>query len=200
MWPDKLPFFGWEPSVMDIFNNLFMSLGHYLPDPDHLRVVEDSRYFTTQLQRPNFVREDDKSSDDDASEAEAMKTLKVAEVFKNKGHNEKAEKLFKHAFALCPKHPRLLNLYGEFLMDVGNDPVEADHLFVKAMRFSDDESEERHRAVLNRQRTAVIVEELDQKMLKSIDDKKKAFLRINRNSASLKRAKKEAYFQVSLTL
>ena len=163
-------------------------------------MVEDSRYFTTQLQRPNFVREDDKSSDDDASEAEAMKTLKVAEVFKNKGHNEKAEKLFKHAFALCPKHPRLLNLYGEFLMDVGNDPVEADHLFVKAMRFSDDESEERHRAVFNRQRTAVIVEELDQKMLKSIDDKKKAFLRINRNSASLKRAKKEAYFQVSLTL
>ena len=65
------------------------------------------------------------------------------------------------------------------------------------MRYSDSESEDYQRAVLNRQKTSVIVEDLDLKMLKSIHDKKKAFLRINRNSAALKRAKKEAYFQVS---
>ena len=81
-------------------------------------------------------------------------------------------------------------------MEINQDPVEADHLFVKAMRFSDLGSDENHRALLNRQRTSVIVEEIDLKMLKFIDDKKKAFLKINRNSAALKRAKKEAYFQV----
>jgi len=169
--------------------------GHFLPDPDHLKVVEDSRYFTTQLQRPDFVKEDKEEVNDEASEAEAMKTLKVAQMLKNKGHHEKANKLFKHAFNLCPSNPRLLNLYGEFLMEINQDPVEADHLFVKAMRFSDLGSDENHRALLNRQRTSVIVEEIDLKMLKFIDDKKKAFLKINRNSAALKRAKKEAYFQ-----
>jgi len=173
--------------------------GHYLPDPDQLRVVEDSRFFTTQLQRPNFVQED-KSNDDEASEAaseaEAMKTLKVALVFKNKGHHDKAEKLFKHAFALCPKHPRLLNHYGEFLMEINQDPIEADHLFVKAIRFSEAGSEESQRAILNRQRTSVIVEDLDMKMLKIIHDKKKAFNRIPENKPSLKRSKKEAYFQM----
>merc|ERR1711988_1644343 len=169
--------------------------GHFLPDPDHLKVVEDSRYFTTQLQKPDFVKEDKEEVNDEASEAEALKTLKVAQMLKNKGHHEKADKLFKHAFALCPSNARLLNLYGEFLMEINQDPVEADHLFVKAMRFSDVGSDENHRALLNRQRTSVIVEEIDLKMLKFIDDKKKAFLKINRNSAALKRAKKEAYFQ-----
>jgi Fic family protein len=169
--------------------------GHYLPDPDHLRVVEDSRYFTTQLQKPDFIKEDKEEVNDEASEAEAMKSLKVAQMLKNKGQHEKADKLFKHAFALCPSNPKLLILYGEFLMEIHQDPVEADHLFVKAMRFSDVGSDESHRALLNRQRTSVIVEEIDQKVLKSIDYKKKAFLKINRNSAALIRAKKEAYFQ-----
>ena len=158
-------------------------------------MVEDSRFYATQLQRPNFVQED-KSNDDETSEAEAMKTLKVALVFKNKGHHDKAEKLFKHAFALCPKHPRLLNHYGEFLMEINQDPIEADHLFVKALRFSEAESDEFKRAILNRKITSVIVEDLDMKMLKIIHDKKKAFNRISRNNPSLRRAIKEAYFQV----
>ena len=160
-----------------------------------MRVVEDSRFYATQLQRPNFVQED-KSNDDETSEAEAMKTLKVALVFKNKGHHDKAEKLFKHAFALCPKHPRLLNHYGEFLMEINQDPIEADHLFVKALRFSEAESDEFKRAILNRKITSVIVEDLDMKMLKIIHDKKRAFNRIPENKPSLKRSKKEAYYQV----
>ena len=69
-------------------------------------MVEDSRYFTTQLQKPDFVKEDKEEVNDEASEAEAMKTLKVAQMLKNKGHHEKANKLFKHAFNLCPSNPR----------------------------------------------------------------------------------------------
>ena len=52
-------------------------------------MVEDSRYFTTQLQKPDFVKEDKEEVNDEASEAEAMKTLKVAQMLKNYGHNEK---------------------------------------------------------------------------------------------------------------
>jgi hypothetical protein len=40
----------------------------------------------------------------------------------------------------------------------------------------------------------VAVEEIDAKILSRIDDKKRALQRINEKSASLKRAKKEAYF------
>lgn len=57
-------------------------------------------------------------------------------------------------------------------------------------------SEPNNRALLNRQKTAHVVDELDVKKLKVIDEKKKEFLRINRkNTAALRRAKKEAYFQ-----
>ena len=155
--------------------------------------MEESRYFTTQLQRFTLVT--DTEATDGASEAEAMKNLKAALNFKNKGQNEKALRLFKHAMALCPKHPELLNHYGEFLIDISQDPLEADHLFVKALTYSEKGSTQNSRALLNRQKTALIVEEIDTTMLKSIDEKKKSFRRINANSASLKRAKKEAYYQ-----
>ena len=46
----------------------------------------------------------------------------------------------------------------------------------------------------NRQRTQVLVEEIDKRMLKRIDDKKQQFQKIP-NNLSLKRAKKEAYYQ-----
>jgi Fic family protein len=103
--------------------------------------------------------------------------------------------LFKHALALAPKLPDVLNRYGEFLIEIDDDFVEADHMFVKAMTFSSKGSEENSRAILNRQKTSLLVDELDTRMLKSIDDKKKTFLRISATSAALKRAKKEAYYQ-----
>ena len=168
--------------------------GGLLPDPDHLRVVDESQYFTTQLQRFTLVH-DDKEGSKEANDAEALKNVQAALIFKKKGSTEKAMKLFKHALSLSPKHPAVLNHYGEFLIEIDDDLIQADHLFVKAIIFSDSGSNENNRAVLNRQKTAVLVEELDTRMLKSIDEKKKSFLRISRNSASLRRAKKEAYFQ-----
>ena len=104
--------------------------GTLLPDPDHLRVVDETKYFTTQLQR---TLSSPIETSDEASEAEAMKNLQAALLFKKKGNVEKANKLFKHALALSPKNPSILNHFGEFLVDMGDDPVEADHLFVKAI-------------------------------------------------------------------
>ena len=168
--------------------------GTLLPDPDHLRVVDETK-FTTQLQRFTLAS-DIETSDERASEAEALKNLQAALMFKKKGNAEKAYKLFKHALALSPKNPSILNHFGEFLVDAGDDPIEADHMFVKAIAFSKEGSEPNLRALLNRQKTARVVDELDGKKLTVIDSKKKEFLRINRkNSAAMRRAKKEAYYQ-----
>jgi Tfp pilus assembly protein PilF len=48
-------------------------------------------------------------------EAEALSSLSAAIVLQKKGNKEKAKKLFRHAMAMCPKHPKILNHYGEFL-------------------------------------------------------------------------------------
>ncbi len=48
-------------------------------------------------------------------EAEALSSLTAAVLLQSKGNKEKAQKLFRHALALCPKHPKILNHYGEFL-------------------------------------------------------------------------------------
>ena len=105
--------------------------GTLLPDPDHLRVVDETKYFTTQLQK--FTLISDIETSDEASEAEALKNLQAALLFKKKGNADKANKLFKHALALSPKNPIILNHFGEFLVDMGDDPIEADHFFVKAI-------------------------------------------------------------------
>ena len=48
-------------------------------------------------------------------EAEALSSLSAAILLHTKGNADKARKLFRHALALCPKHPKILNHYGEFL-------------------------------------------------------------------------------------
>ena len=48
-------------------------------------------------------------------EAEALSSLSAAILLHTKGNLDKARKLFRHALALCPKHPKILNHYGEFL-------------------------------------------------------------------------------------
>ena len=70
-------------------------------------------------------------------------------------------------------------------------------MFEKAKLYSASGSTEREKALSNRRKTAVVVEELDTRMLKSIDEKKKSFTKISPESSALKRAKKEAYFQVT---
>jgi Tfp pilus assembly protein PilF len=49
------------------------------------------------------------------NEAEALSSLTAAITLQKKGNKEKARKLFRHALALCPKHPKILNHFGEFL-------------------------------------------------------------------------------------
>lgn len=128
---------------------------------------------------------------DKARDAEAVVSLNAALEMKKVGKSDKALKLFQHAFALSPKHADILNHYGEFLEDTKKDVVKADQLYTLAL----SNYPEHTGALMNRQRTASIVENLDREMLRKIDDKREALLSIPENNSALRRAKKEAYFQ-----
>jgi hypothetical protein len=128
---------------------------------------------------------------DQARDAEAVVSLNAALEMKKHGKPEKALKLFQHAFALSPKHADILNHYGEFLEDHKKDVLKADQLYTLALTNYPDHTG----ALMNRQRTANIVENLDREMLRKIDEKRDALLSIPENNSALRRAKKEAYFQ-----
>lgn len=128
---------------------------------------------------------------DKARDAEAVVSLNAALEMKRNGKTDKALKLFQHAFALSPKHADILNHYGEFLEDTKKDVVKADQLYTLALSNFPDHTG----ALVNRQRTASIVENLDREMLRKIDEKRDALSSIPENNSALRRAKKEAYFQ-----
>lgn len=67
-------------------------------------------------------------------------------------------------------------------------------IFVQALIKNPDHE----RALENRMRTAMVVEEMDRKWLKKIDDKRNRVANIPETNVALSRAKKEAYFQVNI--
>lgn len=110
---------------------------------------------------------------------------------KHSGKQKKAVKLFQHAVALAPEHPDILNRYGEFLEHTQNNIVKANEYYVRALTYQPNHQS----ALINRERTARVVEELDRIMLRRIDEKRNALSAIPDSDAALIRAKKEAYFQ-----
>ena len=173
------------------------------PDQAHISLIDESGIFyqrpTTELTRPkpSEVMEEEEGGRQSFvdCEAESLVAMQAAVSSKEKKQNSRALKLFKHAIALCPKHPKVLNFYGEFLEDTEMNLREADHLYVRAIAFAAVDSEEYQRALDNRRRTAALVEKTDLVDLNRIEEKKAKFQKISTKSAGLKRAKKEAYFQ-----
>jgi len=107
------------------------------------------------------------------------------------GKQKRAVKLFQHAMALAPCHPDVLNYYGEFLEHTQNDIIKANEFYMRALTYEPNHEG----ALMNSQRTAHVVEELDRKVLRRIDEKRDALSTIPDNNVALIRAKKEAYFQ-----
>ena len=126
-----------------------------------------------------------------ASTAEALTSLHLAIEMKLSGKQKKAVKLFQHAVALAPRHPDILNHYGEFLEYTQDDVIKANEYYARALSYQPNHEE----ALINSQRTARVVEELDRRMLRRIDDKRNKLAAKPDNDAALIRAKKEAYFQ-----
>ncbi|GLH10182.1 Protein adenylyltransferase Fic [Gryllus bimaculatus] len=158
----------------------------FSPLPDESLQATDEG--TLVLHKPDSER-DVKSAE--ASSSEAVGSLHAALEMKKAGKHDKALKLFKHAMALAPKHPDILNHYGEFLEETQKDIVAADQLYFRALAYSPRHSG----ALANRERTARIVEEIDRGTLRRIDSKRDRLSAIPDSNAAFRRAKKEAYFQ-----
>ena len=108
-----------------------------------------------------------------------------------KGKHQKAHKLYKHAFALDPTHPDVLNSYGEYLEKFQKDIVKAEHMYCRALTLSPKHS----KALVNRQRTLPLVEEIDQITFNRIDQKRDYLIKVPESHPGLRRMKKESYFQ-----
>uniref|UniRef100_A0A915AXL3 protein adenylyltransferase n=1 Tax=Parascaris univalens TaxID=6257 RepID=A0A915AXL3_PARUN len=123
-------------------------------------------------------------------EAEAVAALNAAIFSRKNGKVHKAETIIQHALALAPNHPDILTEYGILVETVRKNLVEAEQLYTKALSYNPHHTE----ALVRRARTLPLVEEIDKKMLKALRRKRAYFLRIPRNSPSLKRAMRESYF------
>lgn len=190
-----------------IFAVISTLLSNYLHQLSQRYVGEENRRVFAPLPSENFLNIHDEGTlslslrnseigemkpiNDAASVAEAISSLHLALEMKLSGKQKKAVKLFQHAVALAPKHPDVLNHYGEFLEHTQKDVIKADEFYVRALTY-----EPNHEGALaNRQRTARVVDQLDRRMLSRIDEKRDALSVIPDNNAALRRAKKEAYFQ-----
>jgi len=124
-------------------------------------------------------------------DTEALSSLHAALEMLQQGKQEKAHKLFEHALALAPKHPDILNHYGEFLETTKLDIIQADQLYFKALIVSP-----KHAAAnVNRGRLAALVEEMDQTTLRRLDKKRDTVASIPESNPALRKAKREAYYQ-----
>ncbi|XP_064106342.1 protein adenylyltransferase Fic-like [Macrobrachium nipponense] len=124
-------------------------------------------------------------------EIEALNTLQAAKELVHSGKSVRAGRLLEHALSIAPRHPDILVYYGEYLEQHRNDVVEADKMYLRALAISPANS----RALRNRRRTRPLVEEMDAVLLSRIDGKRDDLQKIPNSSSSLRRIKKEAYYQ-----
>lgn len=173
---------------------------HYLPDGRFLQIADEARvlepYLSAAVRLPDSLNgtppgKQQSTGTTPTNEQEALSSLKVAIEMKQMGKDDKALRLFQHAMALSPRHPEILTKYGEFLEHSQQDIVTADHYYYQALTVNPAHSE----ALANRQRTASIVEHLDQKRFERLDKKRDALSSVHVLDAGLKRAEKEAYIQ-----
>merc|ERR1712080_792570 len=93
------------------------------------------------------------------SRAEALNCLSVAILLKRSKNLEKAKKIYIHALALSPENSEVLNRFGEFIEETERDILEADEMYRKALIFSEIKSKEHTRAIQNRKRTSLLVDQ-----------------------------------------
>ncbi|XP_017048406.1 protein adenylyltransferase Fic [Drosophila ficusphila] len=173
---------------------------HHLPNAPFLQTRDETALYS--VEELNALKEFyDKSISDslgasytDAEQTnikEALGALRLAQDMYLAGKDDKAARLFEHALALAPRHPEVLLRYGEFLEHNQRNVVLADQYYFQALTLNPSNTE----ALANRQRTADLVQELDERRLESLDSKRDALSAIHESNAALRRAKKEAYFQ-----
>ncbi|KAM9823127.1 protein adenylyltransferase FICD [Syngnathus typhle] len=120
---------------------------------------------------------------------EARAALQLAQEMRKHGKKEKAHKLLVHALSLNPDFVDALTELGSILEEE-KDVVQADHLYTKALAISPCNK----RALVSRDRTLPLVEEIDQRHFGIIDRKVRRLMSIPKSNSALRRVMEEAYY------
>ncbi|KAK5643753.1 hypothetical protein RI129_007598 [Pyrocoelia pectoralis] len=121
---------------------------------------------------------------------EVQHLLKAALAFKLSGKVDKAMKLLEHVASIAPQNPDLLNQYGEYIEHTHNDIVAADVLYYKALTYSPNHKG----ALLNRKRSANLVDKFDLELFKLIDKKRDLLQEKQKTNTFYKAMKRKAYY------
>ncbi|XP_015240540.1 protein adenylyltransferase FICD [Cyprinodon tularosa] len=122
-------------------------------------------------------------------ELEAKAALLQALEMKKLGKREKAHKLLVHALSMNPDFVDALTELGTILEEE-KDVVQADHLYTKALALSPCNE----RALVSRDRTLPLVEEIDQRYFSLIDSKVRRLMSIPKGNSALRRVMEETYY------
>ncbi|MEQ2282789.1 hypothetical protein AMECASPLE_004407 [Ameca splendens] len=120
---------------------------------------------------------------------EAKAALQQALEMKKLGKREKAHKLLVHALNMNPDFVDALTELGTILEEE-KDVVQADHLYTKALALSPCHE----RALVSRDRTLPLVEEIDQRYFSLIDSKMRRLMSIPKGNSALRRVMEETYY------
>ncbi|XP_074868409.1 protein adenylyltransferase FICD [Carettochelys insculpta] len=120
---------------------------------------------------------------------EAKAALNQALEMKRQGKREKAHKLFMYALKMDPDYVDALNEFGIF-SEEEKDIIQADYLYSKALTLSPCNE----KALINRDRTLPLVEEIDQRYFSIIDSKVKKVMSIPKGNSALRRVMEESYY------
>uniref|UniRef100_A0A8C6YDZ6 Protein adenylyltransferase FICD n=1 Tax=Naja naja TaxID=35670 RepID=A0A8C6YDZ6_NAJNA len=120
---------------------------------------------------------------------EAKAALHQALEMKRQGKREKAQKLFLHALKMDPDYVDALTEFGLF-SEEEKDIIQADYLYSKALTISPHNK----KALVSRDRTLPLVEEIDQRFFSIIDSKVQKVLSIPKGNSALRRVMEESYY------
>lgn len=120
---------------------------------------------------------------------EAKAALQQALEMKKMGKREKAHKLLVHALSMNPDFVDALTELGTILEEE-KDVIQADHLYTKALAISPCNE----RALISRDRTLPLVEEIDQRHFGIIDSKVRRLMSIPKGNSALRRVMEETYY------
>lgn len=140
-------------------------------------------------QSPKIIGKD-VSEPCNVSDSEIQNSVHAALAFKQSGKNEKALKIMERAATIAPNNPDILTYYGEILEITQKDIITADQLYFRALSVCPDHEG----ALVNRQRTVHVVEQLDLHILKTIDEKRDILKNIPDSDTVFQKFKKQAYY------
>ncbi|XP_077417567.1 protein adenylyltransferase FICD [Vanacampus margaritifer] len=120
---------------------------------------------------------------------EARAAMQQAQEMRKHGKRGKAHKLLVHALSLNPDYVDALTELGTILEEE-KDVVQADHLYTKALAISPCNK----RALVSRDRTLPLVEEIDQRHFGIIDNKVRRLMSIPKGNSALRRVMEETYY------